>query len=747
LGEICGVTVDANGAVYIGDYNNGVQKYVPTSNPPTNADFVETFTSVSNPAAVAAGKGPSAGSLFVNSYGERTISKISSSTGALEYVVSEAPASGPSLPTVDRTTGHVYFSQGATLYEFDASGTAPTRVSTIDAGSGIEGVGISGSGQIYLSRADKALVSVYGPLAPPTPFIESQSAASVFSTEATLEAQIDPEGSATEYRVEYGLTNTYETSTPTKSVGSDETSHTVRVRIVGLSPGSDYHFRFVATNSVGTTFGVDRTFRTFTAGSESQSCANQAFRIGAGTQLPDCRAYEMVSPVEKNGIDIDPSLDLQLSYNRLEQASTSGDTLTFATSQGIGEPEGVPYAPQYLSSRTTNGWQTRSLALRQGTVVRDAGARVKREYEVFTPDLCNAVLLNFSETPVGPNAAVRYPNLYKNDVCGNGGVVGLTPEYPGQPKPEFSRFPIVGGISRDGRCVVYFSPRPEFLVEEGVKKEGITEVCDGVKRQVNILPDGKASTFAVVGAAVGAAEPLNDSILSRAVSEDGSTIYWSNSDTYSSGPLYVRINARAEQSDLGPANECLEPEKACTLSVSSTTGIANTAYFDAASVDGSRVFFHFEEGSAAGGLYEYDLTARSSRLIATGVSPVSGTGVVGGVVMGASDDGSKLYFASKSVLWGKGTAGAQNLYLYDADAGPEGEIRFIADLSEVHTTFPPNFYPPFFLPVSVPSTQVSRVTPDGQHAVFATRAQVTDYDNRDVGSCSDDSRATNTPRV
>ena len=54
----------------------------------------------------------------------------------------------------------------------------------------------------------------------------------------------------------------YDHSTPSQSVGSDFSSHSVSASVSGLVPNALYHVRLVATNAAGTTDGPDMTFRT-----------------------------------------------------------------------------------------------------------------------------------------------------------------------------------------------------------------------------------------------------------------------------------------------------------------------------------------------------------------------------------------------------------------------------------------------------------------------------------------------------
>jgi hypothetical protein len=100
--------------------------------------------------------------------------------------------------------------------------------------------------------------------APPgAPQVSALAAEEVTSTEAKLAAMVNPEEGPTTYVFQYGPTSEYGSSTLTsESIGDDTSDHSVSETISGLTPGTTYHFRLVATNFGGTTHTEDETFVT-----------------------------------------------------------------------------------------------------------------------------------------------------------------------------------------------------------------------------------------------------------------------------------------------------------------------------------------------------------------------------------------------------------------------------------------------------------------------------------------------------
>jgi hypothetical protein len=100
---------------------------------------------------------------------------------------------------------------------------------------------------------------------PNAPAVVTGAASSISQSAATLNATVNPNGrEVSDCKFEYGTTASYGSSAPcSPSPGSGSSSVAVSASIAGLSESSTYHFRVVATNSVGTSYGADREFMTY----------------------------------------------------------------------------------------------------------------------------------------------------------------------------------------------------------------------------------------------------------------------------------------------------------------------------------------------------------------------------------------------------------------------------------------------------------------------------------------------------
>jgi plastocyanin len=112
------------------------------------------------------------------------------------------------------------------------------------------------------------VIVIAAPTPTPTPLtgpptVTTNPAALIASFSARLKGSLNPDGLSTTFHFQYGTTTSYGLTTAPQTQTGD-TSRLVVANINGLTPQTIYHFRIVASNTAGTTFGSDRTFTTLT---------------------------------------------------------------------------------------------------------------------------------------------------------------------------------------------------------------------------------------------------------------------------------------------------------------------------------------------------------------------------------------------------------------------------------------------------------------------------------------------------
>jgi phosphodiesterase/alkaline phosphatase D-like protein len=95
-----------------------------------------------------------------------------------------------------------------------------------------------------------------------SPAVTTGTHSGVSDTSAVLHGTINPNGSATAYYFEWGLTTAYGVTSAAHSAGHGTKARSVSTSAKGLIPGTVYHYRLVAANGSGSATGADRTFKT-----------------------------------------------------------------------------------------------------------------------------------------------------------------------------------------------------------------------------------------------------------------------------------------------------------------------------------------------------------------------------------------------------------------------------------------------------------------------------------------------------
>ncbi|HET6570526.1 MAG TPA: hypothetical protein VFG58_03460 [Solirubrobacterales bacterium] len=417
---------------------------------------------------------------------------------------------------------------------------------------------------------------------PHAPEIVAQNTLSVGTDRAVVKAQINPWfWSDTSYRVQYasvtclGAAEDWEAAcvaqTPQAPLGAgvvDTPAGTADVTLAGLAPATEYRYRFEAVSSGGgPVFGVggteagagrasSLTTSPATAGEPKTDCPNQPLRYGASGLLPDCRAYEMVSPVDKQGANV------RTGGN--EQARPDGGSLAYDTvvEPAFADQPSNLVANQYLATRGADGWSNRGINAPLGRMFGSGGG-VGSKVGGFSGDLCSEWLVDSNVTPLTPDAVAGFSNLYRQDLCGAGGFEALTTATPPAGTNDvYITAQSIQGFSVDG-AETFFAAGAQLTPDaspvinpagEDTNAQVYLHVRNGGLHVVSVLPDGVADPGQLDGfngAEIGGGRlGFTKGPLEHAVSADGTRAYWTSG--IDGGPpgtqLYLRENAAAGQS-------------------------------------------------------------------------------------------------------------------------------------------------------------------------------------------------------
>jgi hypothetical protein len=116
------------------------------------------------------------------------------------------------------------------------------------------------------------------------PSIAAQRAQFVNEDSTVIEAEIDPHGQPTTYQVQYGTSTAYGSVAPAPAaeLAAFTSTHGVLVGLNGLGPGTIYHYRIIASNATGASYGPDQTFTTIGA---AQTRTFTPFSVASAPQV------------------------------------------------------------------------------------------------------------------------------------------------------------------------------------------------------------------------------------------------------------------------------------------------------------------------------------------------------------------------------------------------------------------------------------------------------------------------------
>lgn len=584
--------------------------------------------------------------------------------------------------------------------------------------------------------------------APSAPVIDSEASENVGVTAATLRVSINAMGAATTYHFEYGTSAAYGAVVPASdaSLGAGSTDEHVTWILNDLQPGTAYHYRAVATNAQGTTFGADHVLRTFAALSQTtDTCSNAAVRaLQFSSALPECRAYEQVSPVDKGGANI-------ATVTANTQSSTNGDAVKYQSEAAFGTAQGTAsLGTDYVGQRGENGWSISPITPEQQSLT--ASLYTSSTYQYFSEDLTKAVYAALTPvTDEDPNVDGE-ANLYaRTDILTSetGSYTLLTAcpvcaTNPLPPRPHAAQSLRVAfaGASSDFTHILVETlgnlTSEAVALNPNVPK--LYEWYAGGLKLAGILPDGSPANGSVAGAGAGGGELLEEGTWTEnTISADGSRVIftadatnWTEKGNWRAGNLYMRTDGR-ETVQLNASERTVPDPRGSQL-----------AHFWKATPDGSKVVFSSRqlltdnatekaispESPNPERLYLYDAGAPAGKRL---------TLIPGFAAVGISDDGSYVYFLGEERL----LPSQQNLppasfgpYLY---VWHDGAVRYIT----THEDEGLKGQGAMWGEKDRASGRSFRMTADGRSAVFGSRDPEAlarlGYDNQQGhgGKCTD----------
>ena len=496
----------------------------------------------------------------------------------------------------------------------------------------------------------------------------------------------------TTYHFEYGTDTSYGHSTATGSALGNEDS-TVASQITGLQPDTTYHYRLVTENEAGgPVFGEDQNFATQPA--QEESCPNEARRVeDNSTLLPNCRAYELVSPAGNGKLGGNVMTD-----NARSRAAADGSAFDFTSLQAFSDARGTAQSTDFLSQRSTesnpgnNGWATHAISPHQEPSTIISGFQAGEPFYVaeMSENLTKGLFRSVSPLTFNPSVAEAKSLYTRTDLRTPGpGTYELDSPCPYCEETNTAlphvddpyRIPVVAGTSSDFSHVV-FEMGQKLTKDASSSARNLYESDEGSLSLVGFIPPpGEIECGGTGGPACIAAPESTVGVLSdyapHVVSEDGSRVIFSaDGSVYlrEDGQTTVQVNASESANPLGP----------------------NAGYQDA-SVDGKRIFFISEEQ-----LYMYDVDAEADHHL-THIADATG-------VLGASSDGQYVYFAQVGAGGG--------IYLWH-----EGSLIRIGRFDGASGNLVGSNWGL--------AAQQSRVSPDGQHLLFVSDQgrQLSGYDN------------------
>jgi hypothetical protein len=614
----------------------------------------------------------------------------------LLLTIEESDIPGGNLTSItsvaaDETTGDFFIFDGSSskaIYQFSEDGTYEATIkggfsSFFGSEVSVDNSPTSPNQRYLFAPSEEGGVGIAFAFEPPgivcEPEVESISLANVSEADAELRATINPCNADTSYVFEYITQQRFEEEGDfdEASIAGDgevpagANGIPVNASATGLLANTAYRFRVVATNEEGTD-EAEGEFTTYLPPESTPPCANDVTRTGPSVLLPDCRAYELVTPPNTNARSPHGIAKPIGIFFASRASSPAGDAVSFITDGGLlpgTEGTGSLSGDSYLATRGATGWSSASTGPNgEESIGPLIGSSSPDQGHSFWQSSLEGTAAVEGKT----TSYVRYPDGH-SELVGQGSL-GSDPLAEGR-------------LISEGAGHVIFTSRVQL--EEGAPAGGERAIydrtSDGVTQVVSLLPND-------VTPAAGQEAFYEGSSL------DGEGVAFTFGATTPSSPLY-----------LGHEDETYEVEAGATFA-----GIAE---------GGERIFY-----VKAGNLSAFDVESGTIPFVSSGDATVVNVSADGTAAYFVSPS---VLGSGPNPNGAEPEAGKENLYL-----SREGTISFVGTVTQRDVEGEKGATEQvegLGLWTDVVgdgrlAADPSRVAPDGDVLLFESRANLTGYD-------------------
>ena len=338
-------------------------------------------------------------------------------------------------------------------------------------------------------------------------------------------------------------------STPEVDLGSGSATTVVGQDLPALQPGETYRYRVLATNTSPGNPVVTGAVQTLTvpavseAGGEAAACPNEQFRTGPSANLPDCRAYEQVTPVDKEGAQ--EIFNYGITSTGGAMIGEDGEHVVLErelVKLGNGAGPLAGQSPYFFSRDPQKGWQMTAAASQPETGVNyDAP-------QLFNPDLTQFAFETGFDTSGNKSSEMGFKT---------GPPGGPYVPVASVPRKQVAQDSGWVAASEDFSKLILQVEDRELVEPSTATKSGsdLYEYAGGELRQVNVSGGSPGSAIGSCGAKIVHGSESGEGLFSssHAVSSDGSRVFFEavpGNHCSEVSHLYVRVNG-VETVDIG----------------------------------------------------------------------------------------------------------------------------------------------------------------------------------------------------